>query len=93
MVTSREIEISTGLQIQKPPLSINGRFYRIYSPEKIKLRPCGSKVLNLQLKIKLPDGIQGIIGLLHAFIQQSLTIENSKHITPQTWEEPVKLQY
>ena len=69
METRREIEISTGLQVQKPPLSINGRIYRIYSPEKIKLRPCESTVLNLQLKIKLPDGIQGIIRLyyLHSF--------------------------
>ena len=85
METRRESEISTGLQVQKPPLSINGRFYRIYLPEKIKLRPCESTILNLQLKIKLPDGVQGIIGLLPAFIQQSLTIENSKRITPQTY--------
>ena len=70
METKREIEISAGLQVQKPPkLSANGTFYRIYSPEKIKLRPCESTVLNLQLKIKLPDGIQGIIRLyyLHSF--------------------------
>ena len=33
-----EIEILTGLQVQKPPLSTNsGRFYRIFSPEKIVL--------------------------------------------------------
>ena len=72
METRREIEISTGLQVQKPPFSINGRFYRIYSSEKIRPRPCESTVLNLQLKIKLPYGIKSINGLLPAFIQLSL---------------------
>ena len=74
----REIEISTGLQIQKPPLSTNGRFYRIYSPEEIVLRPLETKTINLHLKIKLPDGIQGMIALSPTFIEQSLTLEN-KH--------------
>ena len=64
METRREIEISAGLQIQKPPkLSTNRTFYTIYSPEKIKLRPRENTVLNLRVKIKLPDEVQGIIGL------------------------------
>ena len=49
-------------------------------------------MLDLQLKTKLQDGIRGIIGLLPTFIQQSLTIDNSKCITPQTWDEPIKLE-
>ena len=49
-------------------------------------------MLNLQLKIKLLDGIQGIMRLLPAFIQQSLTIEKIKRITPQTWDEAIKLE-
>ena len=92
MEARQEIEISTGLQIKKPPqLSANGTFNAIYSPMKFKLRPCESTMLNLQLKIKLPDGIQGIIGLLPSLILQSLTIENSKRITLQTQYEVIKL--
>ena len=30
--------------------------------------------------------------ILPAFIQQSLTIENSKRIIPQTWDEPIKFE-
>ena len=41
---------------------------------------------------KITNRIQGIIELLHAFIQQSLTVENSKRKTPQTWDEPIKLE-
>ena len=48
-------------------------------------------MLNLQLKIKLPDGVQGIIGLLPSLTLQSLTIENSKRITSQTKDELIKL--
>ena len=48
-------------------------------------------MLNLQLKIKLPGGVQGIIGLLPSLILQSLTIENSKRITAQTQDEIIKL--
>ena len=82
METRRKIEISTGLQAQKPPLSTNsGRFYRIYSPEKIVLRLLEIKAINLNLKMKLPDGIQGIIALLPTFIEQSLTLDNSKRAT------------
>ena len=93
METRQEIEISAGLQVQKPPkLSTNGTFYRIYSPEKIKLSPCESTVLNLRLKIKLPDGVQGIIRLLPSFIVQSLTIENCERITSQISDEFIKLE-
>ena len=92
METKREIEISSGLQIQKPPqLSANGTFYAIYSPMKFKLRSYDSIMLNLHLKIKLPDGVEGIIGLLPSLVLQSLTIENSKRITSQTQDEPIKL--
>ena len=69
MAPKQEIKFSTGLEIQKPPLlSTEETFYIIYSPVKFKLRPCESIMLNLQLKIKLPDGVQGIIGVLHSLI-------------------------
>ena len=39
MKTRQEIEILTGLQIQKPPqLSANGSFYATYSPMTFKHR-------------------------------------------------------
>ena len=72
----QEIEFFTKLENEKgPQLSPDERFYIIYSPMKFKLRPCESVTLNLQLKIKLPDNVQGIIGLLPSLILQKLTIE------------------
>ena len=92
MTPKREIEFSIGLEIRKPPqLSANEKFYIIYSPVKFKLRPCESIMLNLRLKIKLPDAVQGIIGLLLSLILQKLTIENCKRVTPETQSELFKL--
>ena len=91
MTTIREIKISTELQIEKPPLSTNGRFYRIYSLNKFVLRPNEIKTINLGLKIKLPDGIQGIITLLPNFTEQSISLQNSKRITSQTCNEFIAL--
>ena len=90
----REIEFFTGPEIQKvPELSPDGKFYIIYLPSKFKLRPCESIILNLQLKIKLPDGIQGIIGFLPSLTLQKLSIENFKGITLQTKGEHIKLEF
>ena len=49
-------------------------------------------MLNLQLKIKLPDRVQGIIGLLPSLIHQSSTIENSKRIKSQAKDELIKFE-
>ena len=43
MEIGREIQILVGAQVQKPPLSTNGRFYKIYSPQNIELEPFESK--------------------------------------------------
>ena len=91
--TRLEIKISTGLQVQKRPLSTDsGRCYRIYSPEKVVLRPLEVRTINLNLKIKFPDGTQKIIALLPTFIEQSLTLGNSKRGTSQTWNETIRLK-
>ena len=43
------------------------------------------------MKIELPNGVQGIISLLPIF-EQSLTLENRKRISSQTWNETIKLE-
>ena len=91
MTTTREIEISTELQIEKPPLKTNGRFYIIYSPNKFVLRPNEIKMKNLGLKIKLPERIQGIITLLPNFIEKSISLDNSKRTTSQICNEFITL--
>ena len=74
-----------------PQLSPGKNFYIIYSPTKFELRLCESIMLNLQLKIKLPDETEGVIGLLPSLILQKLTIENFKRLTRETQREGIRL--
>ena len=92
MEPKRKIEISTQINIEKPPQpSLNEKFYVIYSPKKFKLRPFESIMLDLKLKLNLPDNVQGIIEPLPLLILQQLTTENSRHITAETKDGFIKL--
>ena len=71
------VQFSTEPDASKPKLSDNGSVYIIYSPEKIKLRPRDSAMLNLRLKVHLADQIEAMIGLLPSFVSRKLSIENS----------------
>ena len=71
------IEFLTEPEVKKPKLSDDGSFYIIYSPEKIKLRVRDSAMLNLRLKVNLPDKIEAMIGLLPSFASRKSSIENS----------------
>ena len=71
------IEFLTKSEVKKPKLSDDRSFYIIYSPEKIKLRPRDSAILNFRLKVNLPDEIEAMIGLLPSFISRKPSIENS----------------
>ena len=70
------IEFLTEPEVKKPKLSDDGSFYIIYSPEKIKLRPSNSAMLNLRVKANLRDEIEAIIGLLPSFVSRKRSIEN-----------------
>ena len=92
MILKQEIEFSTELEIEKPAqLSANEKFYIIYSPVKFKLRPYESIMLNEQLKIKLPDAVQGIIRLSPSLILQKVIIKNCKRVTLETQSELIKV--
>ena len=71
------VQFSTEPDASKPKLSDNGSVYIIYSPEKIKLRPRDSAILNFRLKVNLPNEIEAMVGLLPSFISRKPSMENS----------------
>ena len=71
------IEFITEPDIKRPKLSDKWSFYIIYSPEKLKLRPRDNTVLNLRLKLNLPEKIEAMVGLLLSFVSRKLSVENS----------------
>ena len=84
------IEFLTEPEVKKTKLSNHGSFYIIYSPEKLKLRPRDSAVLNLRLKVNLLDEIEAMIGLLLGFVSRKLTIDNSKWISNKRKDEIIQ---
>ena len=69
------------MDVQQPKSNNNGSFYIIYSPEKMKLRPRDSTMLNSRLKVNFPDRKEGMIGLLPSFVARKLSTENSNWIS------------
>ena len=48
-------------------------------------------MLNLQIKINLPEGIEAGIGLLQTLISRNLTIENFKRFSNKTKDKFIEL--
>ena len=73
-INALKIEFITEPDIKRPNLSDDGSFYIVYSPEKLKLTPRDSQILNLRLKLNLPEKIEAMIGLLRSFVSRKLSI-------------------
>ena len=63
----------------------------MYSPEKVKLRPRDSAMLNLRLKVNLRNEIETMIGLFPSFASRKLSIENSNWISDKRKDEIIQL--
>ena len=58
-MTTKEIKILVDTKLEKPPLSTNGiKFYKIYLPEKLVLKPDSNTLINFHFKIKIADETQ-----------------------------------
>ena len=58
---------------------------------KIKLRPRDSAMLNLRLKVNLPNKIETMIGLLPSFVSRKRSIENSNWISNKRKDDIIQL--
>ena len=65
--------------------------FTLYSPEKLKLTLRDSAMLNLRLKVNLPDEIEVMIGLLPSFVFRKRSIENSNWISNKRKDEIIRL--
>ena len=59
--------------------------------KNIKLRPRDNAMLNLRLKVNLPDKIEAMIGLLPNFVSRKLLLENSNWISNKRTDEIIQL--
>ena len=85
------IKLITEPDTRRPKLTDDGNFYIIHLPEKLKLRPRDSTLLNLRLKLNLPEKIEAMVGLLPSFVSRKLSIENSNWISNKRKDETIQL--
>ena len=85
------IEFITEPNIKRPKLTDDGSFYIVYSPENLKLRPRNSALLNLRLKLNLPEKREAMVGLYPSFASRNVSIENSKWISKKRKDEKLQL--
>ena len=85
------IKFITEPDIKRPKLSDDGSFYTVYSSEKLKLRPRDSTLLNLRLKLSIPEKIEAMVGLFPSFVSRKISIENSNWISNKRKYETIQL--
>ena len=70
------VTINSIVGSKQPEMHNPNRFYKIYSPEKLKLRPRDDIYLDLKLNIETPTQIEPWINLLPSLNNRELKIEN-----------------
>ena len=85
------IEFSTPPDLKQPWLNDDGSFYIIYLPEKVKLRPRVSIMLDLELKINLPEGLEQTMKLLPCYTRNCLSLENLEWLSNKAKEDTIQL--
>ena len=84
-------EFSTPPDLKQPWLNDDGSFYIIYLPEKVKLRPRESIMLDLELKINLPEGLEQTMKLLPCYTRNCLSLENLEWLSNKAKEDTIQL--
>ena len=58
------VNFNSYVGIKQPDMTNKDRFYKVYSPEKFKLRPRDDIYLNLKFNIQMPETIEPWLNLL-----------------------------
>ena len=78
------IEFSTPPDVKQLWLNDDRSFYIIYWPKKFKLTPTESTMLDLELKMNLPEGLEQTIKLLPCYNRKGLLLENLDWMSNKT---------
>ena len=76
----------------KRPKRLKNDAFVIYSPDKIVLNPGERKTVNMQIKISIPDRIEGTCRLLIELSNQKLELMNS-HVISQEYDSNREIDF
>ena len=70
------VNFNSYIWIKQPNMTGKDRFYKVYSPEKFKLKPRDDIYLDLKFDIQTPETIEPWLNLLPSLKSLGLHIEN-----------------
>ena len=71
------VNFDTDVGIKQPDKTDKSRFYKVYSPEKFKLRPRDNIHVNLKFNVQTPERIEPWLNLLPSLKEMGLHIESN----------------
>ena len=77
--------------IKQPNMTDKDRFYKVYSPEKFKLKPRDDIYLDLKFDIQTPETIEPWLNLLPSLKSLGLHIENEDWASNKTKDNTIQL--
>ena len=93
METFRELLVTINVHggIQKPEYTTQNRFYKVYLPEKFKLRPREDIYIDLKFDIQMPKTIQPCLNLLPSLKEMGMHTENANWIENKAKDNTIQL--
>ena len=85
------VNFNSYIGIKQPNMSDKDKFYKVYSPEKFKLRPRDDIYLDLKFDIQTPETIEPWLNLLPSLKTLGSHIENEDWVTNKTKDNIIQL--
>ena len=85
------VNFSLNTGIKQPAMTDGDRFYKVYSPEKFKLRPRDDIYLDLKFNIETPETLEPWLNLLPSLKGLGLSIENDDWAENKTKDDTIQL--
>ena len=85
------VNFNSYVRIKEPEMTTKNRFYKIYSPEKFKLRPKEDIYLDLKLGIQTPETIEPWLNILPSIKGIGAHIENEDWASNKTKHNMIQL--
>ena len=85
------VNFNSCVRIKQPNMTDKDKFYKVYSPEKFKLRPRDDIYLDLKFDIQTPETIEPWLNLLPSLKSLGLHIENEDWVSNKTKNNTIQL--
>ena len=85
------VNFNSYIGIKQPNMTDKDKFYKVYSPEKFKLRLRDDIYLDLKFDIQTPETIEPWLNLLPSLKSLGLHIENEDWVTNKTKNNTIQL--